>query len=93
MNGRRRLGAALSVTVAVAILGTGAWFWQDSLVPATYSVMAMGRADHGGGPVVGHHDHGHAGGHGDPSAAPLGRVSQRFGLVAGTLGVCLEWSC
>lgn len=23
----------------------------------------------------------------------LGRVSQRFGLVAGTLGVCLERSC
>ncbi|WP_209306796.1 hypothetical protein, partial [Microbacterium paludicola] len=41
-----------------------------------------------------------ADGHGVRSPLPLdkptpisGRVSQRFGLVAGTLGVCLERSC
>ncbi len=39
------------------------WFWQQSLLPSTYSVMDMGYVDYGGGPKS-QHDHGagHAGG-------------------------------
>ena len=33
------------------LLGTVGWFWYASLVPSTYSVMDMGYADYGGGPV------------------------------------------
>jgi FtsP/CotA-like multicopper oxidase with cupredoxin domain len=33
------------------LLGAVGWFWYASLVPSTYSVMDMGYADYGGGPV------------------------------------------
>ncbi|HTE72695.1 MAG TPA: multicopper oxidase domain-containing protein, partial [Actinomycetes bacterium] len=33
------------------LLGTVGWFWYSSRVPSTYSVMDMGYADYGGGPV------------------------------------------
>lgn len=57
-QGRRiRLIAALVATAA--LLGTLGWFWYDSLVPSTYSVMDLGYVDAGGGPDTGH---GHAGG-------------------------------
>jgi FtsP/CotA-like multicopper oxidase with cupredoxin domain len=45
---RRRLLIALVATVA--LLAPLAWFWQDSLLPDSYSVMDMGYADYGGGP-------------------------------------------
>ncbi len=43
-----RLAVALAATAAV-VTSLG-WFWYDSLVPGTYSVVAMGYADFGGGP-------------------------------------------
>ena len=51
----------------LALLGAVGWFWYQSLVPSTYSVMDMGYADYGGGPAGGHGgpgttaDGGHAG--------------------------------
>ncbi|HEX2144336.1 MAG TPA: multicopper oxidase family protein [Glycomyces sp.] len=34
----------------LAILGTIGWFWQESLLPDSYSVTEMGYHDYGGGP-------------------------------------------
>jgi FtsP/CotA-like multicopper oxidase with cupredoxin domain len=48
----RVLLACLATLVIVLPLG---WFWLDSRVPSTYSVMDMGYLDYGGGPHVGHH--------------------------------------
>ena len=53
---RRRLIIALAATAAV-LLPLG-WFWQQSLLPSTYSVMDMGYVDHGGGPASEHAHHG-----------------------------------
>jgi FtsP/CotA-like multicopper oxidase with cupredoxin domain len=53
----RRLRLPLAVVATVALLGTLGWFWYDSRVPSTYSVMDMGYADAGGGPVAGHEAH------------------------------------
>jgi FtsP/CotA-like multicopper oxidase with cupredoxin domain len=62
MNGIRRNGARIRLAVAgaatVAILGPLIWLWQDSLLPATYSVMDMGYADHGTGQGSAGPDHG-----------------------------------
>jgi FtsP/CotA-like multicopper oxidase with cupredoxin domain len=44
---RRRL---LATVATLAVLGPLVWFWQDSLMPGTYSVAEMGYADYGGGP-------------------------------------------
>ncbi len=44
---RRRLLVGLVATAAV-LLPLG-WFWQQSLLPSTYSVMDMGYVDYGGG--------------------------------------------
>jgi FtsP/CotA-like multicopper oxidase with cupredoxin domain len=52
---RRRLLIAVAGTLA--ILTPLAWFWQVSRLPSSYSVMDMGYADYGGGPVVmAHHE-------------------------------------
>jgi FtsP/CotA-like multicopper oxidase with cupredoxin domain len=68
---RKRLLAALAAT-AVVVLPL-AWFWQQSLMPSTYSVMDMGYADYGGGPAAGHmHDH-----HGGTSVKDLVADPQR----------------
>jgi len=53
----RRLRLPLAIVAAVALVGTVGWFWYDSRVPSTYSVMDMGYVDTGGGPGAGHHDH------------------------------------
>ncbi len=44
------------MATAAVVLPLG-WFWQQSLMPSTYSVMDMGYVDYGGGPksVHGHH--------------------------------------
>ncbi|MET7328246.1 multicopper oxidase family protein [Nonomuraea sp. NPDC005650] len=47
-GGRFRTAVACAATAAV--LGPLIWLWQDSLLPAAYSVMDMGYADYGGGP-------------------------------------------
>ena len=56
---RRRWWALGATAVVVLPL---AWWWQQSLVPDTYDLAAMGQHDWGGGPV------GHAAHHGTPVA-------------------------
>ncbi len=48
MRGVSLRGAAIAATLVV--LAPIAWFWQQSRLPATYSVMDMGYVDTGGGP-------------------------------------------
>ena len=49
-NGSRRvLKVALPILATVAIVVPLAWLWQDSRVPAAYSVMEMGYLDYGSG--------------------------------------------
>ncbi|MEO8095983.1 MAG: multicopper oxidase domain-containing protein, partial [Pseudolysinimonas sp.] len=43
---KRLLGGLLAAAVVLLPLG---WFWHQSLLPSTYSVMDMGYADYGGG--------------------------------------------
>jgi FtsP/CotA-like multicopper oxidase with cupredoxin domain len=52
---RRRVLIGLLATAAI-VLPLG-WFWQQSLMPSTYSVMDMGYADYGGGPKSSHTHH------------------------------------
>jgi len=54
---RRRTTYAVVATLVV-LLPLG-WLWRASLVPGTYSVMDMGYADFGGGPVAGAMQQGH----------------------------------
>ncbi len=51
-RGRWRLWVAGAATAALLL--PLAWFWQQSLVPDTYDIAAMGEADWGGGPVDDH---------------------------------------
>ena len=58
---RRRL--VLGSVATLVVLGPLVWFWQDSLMPGSYSVMEMGYVDYGGGPKPAAHgmagmDHG-----------------------------------
>ena len=71
---RSRLGILLACLATLAILAPLAWLWQASLVPSSYSVMAMGVVDHGGGaePLAGHHVPGEHSGHGTTGAADTG---------------------
>ena len=57
---RRQLKLAVAIGATLAILGPLGYFWQDSLVPSTYDMAAMGYADFGGGPATGH-QHGRGG--------------------------------
>ena len=52
---RWRLLLACDATLAI-VLPLG-YLWQQSLLPATYSVMDMGYLDYGGGPRTGHKGH------------------------------------
>src|SRR5262245_31825694 len=86
-----RIAAVGGVVLLVAVLGVLAKAWYDSRIPETYSVMAYGTHDYGGGsePPV-HEGHGTGGGtsvadlHG-PSAGP----DARFRLTAKTADVRL----
>lgn len=51
---KRRVGLVAGVVATLAIVGTLGWFWFDSRVPGTYSVMEMGYVDAGGGPAIAH---------------------------------------
>ncbi|MBN6058408.1 multicopper oxidase family protein, partial [Nonomuraea sp. RK-328] len=68
MKDTHRRGARLRLAVAgaatIAILGPLVWLWQDSLMPAAYSVMDMGYADHGGGASPSPQGHAAGSGHG-----------------------------
>jgi FtsP/CotA-like multicopper oxidase with cupredoxin domain len=55
---RNSVRAAIAVAATLAVLGPIAYFWQDSLVPSTYDMLAMGYPDNGGGPDA----HRHTGG-------------------------------
>jgi FtsP/CotA-like multicopper oxidase with cupredoxin domain len=55
---KRRVRLAVALVATAAILGPLIWFWQASLMPDAYSVMAMGYVDTGGGPPA---SHGHGG--------------------------------
>lgn len=47
---KQRVRRLVSVAATAVVLLPLGWFWQQSLVPSTYSVMDMGYADYGGGP-------------------------------------------
>ena len=65
----RRIRAVAAIAASVAIVATLGWFWYDSLLPSSYSMMRMGYVDNGGGPAATHH---HGGGsHGSVSVADL----------------------
>jgi len=51
---RRRL--LLGSIATLVVLGPLVWFWQDSLMPGSYSVMDMGYVDYGGGPKPAAHE-------------------------------------
>jgi FtsP/CotA-like multicopper oxidase with cupredoxin domain len=46
---RNSTRTAIGVLAALAVLGPLGWFWQRSLVPASYDMTAMGYEDAGGG--------------------------------------------
>ncbi|GIF76341.1 multicopper oxidase family protein [Asanoa siamensis] len=61
--GPRVLGRRLlrwgAIGLSLVLVGTLGYLWYDSRLPSTYSVMDMGVADYGGGPVPrGGHQHG-----------------------------------
>ena len=69
---RWRLLVAVAATLAIVV--PLAWMWQASRMTGEYSVMEMGYADYGGGPVsaAGHGGSaGTHGGHGATSVADL----------------------
>jgi FtsP/CotA-like multicopper oxidase with cupredoxin domain len=57
---RNSIKVAIAAVATLAILGPIGYLWQDSLVPSTYDMAAMGYADFGGGQAAGH-DHGNGG--------------------------------
>ena len=63
----RALRIALPIVATVAIVAPLAWLWQDSRVPAVYSVMDMGYPDYGVGAMA---DAG-VGGHGGHMQGPM----------------------
>ncbi|MFC4946134.1 multicopper oxidase family protein [Pseudonocardia sp. GCM10023141] len=57
---RRRRRLAVAVAATLVVLAPLGWFWQQSLLPRSYSVMDMGYLDHGGGPAAAMTGHGMA---------------------------------
>ncbi len=82
----RKVAAFLGVALLVVVLAVLAKAWYDSRLPGTYSVMAYGDADYGGGSIpVDHSTHGA----GTVSVSDLhgpraGRPDARFELTAKT---------
>jgi hypothetical protein len=60
-NTPRALRIALPIVAALSIVAPLAWLWQDSRVPAAYSVMDMGYRDYGMGAIPEEGDGGHGG--------------------------------
>jgi len=52
----RRVRLAVAGGATLLVLAPLVWFWQDSLVPSTYSILDMGYVDGGGRPAT--HEHG-----------------------------------
>ena len=46
-----RRGLVLPLLAALIVVAPLGWWWQGSRVPETFSVMQMGYADLGGGPL------------------------------------------
>ena len=62
---KERWRLLVAVAATLALLAPLGWMWQASRMPGQYSVMEMGYADHGGGPVsasAGHAGSRHHGG-------------------------------
>jgi FtsP/CotA-like multicopper oxidase with cupredoxin domain len=55
---KQRIRLLISLAAAALVLLPLGWFWQQSLMPSTYSVMDMGYLDYGGGPKSAHAHHG-----------------------------------
>ncbi len=53
----RRISFVAAAAATAGLVGVLGWFWYDSLVPSTYSVMDMGYIETGGGSATGH-EHG-----------------------------------
>jgi FtsP/CotA-like multicopper oxidase with cupredoxin domain len=69
---RRSDRAVLGIVASLAVVVPLGWLWVSSLVPDTYSVMAMGYPDYGGGPGdPGHAAHALAGPVGQPDDVPV----------------------
>ena len=47
---KQRIRTLIAVAATAVVLLPLGWFWQQSLLPSTYSVMDLGYADYGGGP-------------------------------------------
>lgn len=75
----RRRQVAVGATVALVAAVPG-WFWYDSLLPSSYSVMDMGHPDYGGGPAGPGGGHHHDGGR---------SVADLTGRTAGTPDVAV----
>ena len=81
---RERWRLLVAVAATLALLTPLAWLWQASRMPAEYSVMEMGYADHGGGPSSsqGHDGSGHATSVADLVADPDRQADVVVDLVA-----------
>jgi FtsP/CotA-like multicopper oxidase with cupredoxin domain len=71
----------IPILATVVILAPLAWLWQASLLPKSLSVMDMGYADYGGGPVPAHDHHGQGVSVSDLRADPTRRADARFELT------------
>ena len=78
---RRRLRVIIPILATVVVLAPLAWLWQASLLPKSLSVMDMGYADYGGGPVSAHDHHGQGVSVPDLRADPTRRADARFELA------------
>jgi FtsP/CotA-like multicopper oxidase with cupredoxin domain len=80
----KRATAALGGVFLVALVAWLAWLWNESRLPATYSVMDYGVADYGGGqvPPGGHDQHVSGGVSVADLHGPAGPPDERFTLVA-----------
>jgi len=85
-----RIAATAGVVALVALLAVIGKAWWDSRIPGTYSVMAYGKHDYGGGPIPPNHE-AHRGG---TSVAvlrgPGGTPDARFVLVARSADIRLS---
>jgi hypothetical protein len=74
----RALRIALPIVATLSIVAPLAWLWQDSRVPAVYSVMDMGYLDYGVGAVPDTSGGGGHGGHMEGSMAGQPLAPQRL---------------
>jgi FtsP/CotA-like multicopper oxidase with cupredoxin domain len=81
----QRTALAGAVFLVLGFVGWMAWLWNESRLPATYSVMDYGAIDHGQGAVPAEHLHEHVGGTATSVAGlrpPAGVADAQFTLTA-----------